>query len=55
MNGRAQIFGGGGYALAESGFLWKKKRLWKRINRLTALTVAVAVAFMALAFCCNIY
>ena len=26
----------------------EEKRLWKRINRLTALTVAVAVAFMAL-------
>ena len=47
MNGRAQIFGGGVRARGKRIFV-EEKRLWKRINRLTALTVAVAVAFMAL-------
>ena len=47
MNGRAQIFGGGG-ARSRKAYFCGEKRLWKRINRLTALTVAVAVAFMAL-------
>ena len=38
----------GGVRARGKRFFVEEKRLWKRINRLTALTVAVAVAFMAL-------
>ena len=48
MNGRAQIFGGGGVRARGKRIFVEEKRLWKRINRLTALTVVVAVVFMAL-------
>ena len=41
-------FRGGGVRARGKRIFVEEKRLWKRINRLTALTVAVAVAFMAL-------